>query len=139
MLGTGWQGELPPEDYARYLPDARERFSDQPPHYFPPHDGTFIPQQTYDQVLFQLGLVGAALFLVLVAARGAPAIAAGAALARRGDGRAGVPAGRLARVPRRRARRRGALRRRAADRAIFWLTLGVVGRGAALAGSRHRA
>ena len=47
-----------PTEYARYLPDARERFSDQPPHYFPTDDGTFVPQQTYDQVLYELGLVG---------------------------------------------------------------------------------
>ena len=55
MIGTGWEGELPPDDYAQYLPDARERFSDQPPHYFPPATGTLIPQQTWDQVLFELG------------------------------------------------------------------------------------
>ena len=67
VLGTGWEGELPPSDYAEYLPDARERYSDQPPHYFPQEDETFIPQQTYDQVLYQLGLVGAALFLVACA------------------------------------------------------------------------
>ncbi len=65
MLGTGWHGELPPAEYAEYLPDARARFPDQPPRYFPPADGTFIPQQTYDQVLFQLGLVGAALLLAI--------------------------------------------------------------------------
>ena len=44
MLGTGWEGELPPSDYAQYVPAARERFPDQPPHYFPPEDGTLIPQ-----------------------------------------------------------------------------------------------
>lgn len=65
VLGTGWQGELPPEDFARYLPAARDRFSDQPTHYFPDADGTLIPQQTYDQVLFELGLVGAFVFLVV--------------------------------------------------------------------------
>jgi len=63
LLGTGWQGELPPDEFARYLPDAHERFSDQPPSYFPKSDGTLIPQQTYDQVLFELGLVGATAFL----------------------------------------------------------------------------
>ncbi len=67
LLGTGWRGELPPEEYARYLPDARERFSDQPPHYFPSEDGTFVPQQTYDQMLYELGIVGFALLLVLLA------------------------------------------------------------------------
>ena len=65
VLGTGWHGLLPPDEFAQYLPDARERVPDQPPHYFPPEDEGFIPQQAYDQVLFELGLVGAALFLVL--------------------------------------------------------------------------
>ena len=65
LLGTGWHGELPSATYTRYLPDARDRFADQPPHYFPLEDGTFVPQQTYDQVLYQLGLIGAALLLVL--------------------------------------------------------------------------
>ena len=65
VLGTGWEGELPPSDYAGYLPAARARFSDQPAHYFPREDETFIPQQTFDQVLFELGLVGAAGFLAL--------------------------------------------------------------------------
>jgi hypothetical protein len=65
VLGTGWHGELPPEEYAAYLPDARRTFPNEPPHYFPSPSGTFIPQQTYDQVLYELGLVGAALFLVL--------------------------------------------------------------------------
>jgi hypothetical protein len=65
VLGTGWYGELPPEEYAQYVPDARRAFPDEPAHYFPSPTGTFLPQQTYDQVLFELGLVGAALFLVL--------------------------------------------------------------------------
>ena len=65
VLGTGWHGELPPSEYSEYLPAARDRFPDQPPHYFPQQDGTLIPQQTYDQLLFELGLVGLAVFLVL--------------------------------------------------------------------------
>jgi hypothetical protein len=51
--------------YARYVPDARRRFPDQPPLYFPSPPASFIPQQTYDQVLYELGIVGAALFLAL--------------------------------------------------------------------------
>lgn len=65
VFGTGWHGLLPPDEFVEYLPDARDRFPDQPPHYFPPEDEGFIPQQTYDQILFELGLVGAAVFLVL--------------------------------------------------------------------------
>ena len=64
ILGTGWHGELPPEEYARFIHDARARFPDQPATYFPSADDVFIPQQTYDQVLYELGIVGALLFLV---------------------------------------------------------------------------
>jgi len=79
VLGTGWYGELPPEEYAQYLPDAHARFPDQPANYFPPADGTYIPQQAYDQVLYLLGVVGGALLLVL----GIAALAAGVRAARR--------------------------------------------------------
>ncbi len=65
LLGTGWYGELPPSEFARYLPDARRRFPDQPRPYFPPADRPFIPQQAYDEVLYELGLVGAALLVAL--------------------------------------------------------------------------
>ena len=64
VLGTGWHGQLPAEEYVRYLPDARERFPDLPARYFPDETG-LIPQQTYDQVLYSLGIVGALLFLAL--------------------------------------------------------------------------
>jgi hypothetical protein len=82
VLGTGWYPELPPEEYVQYLPDARERFSDQPPRYFPQPDRTFIPQQTYDQVLYELGLVGAALLLLLAIAAIRSALAVGRGWAR---------------------------------------------------------
>jgi hypothetical protein len=65
VIGTGWHGELPPEEFARFIDDARARFPDQPATYFPSADDDFIPQQTYDQVLYELGIVGALLFLVL--------------------------------------------------------------------------
>ena len=65
IVGTGWYPELPPKDYARFLPAARRRFSDQPAHYFPPRDGKFIPQMAYDQILYELGLLGAVVFLAL--------------------------------------------------------------------------
>ena len=64
LEGTGWYGLLPPREYVRFIDDARARFPDQPASYFPSMDG-FIPQQTYDQVLYELGIVGALLFLVL--------------------------------------------------------------------------
>ena len=64
ILGTGWHGQLPPEEYVHFLDDARRHFPDEPAIYFPSREG-FIPQQTYDQVLYELGIVGAVLFLVL--------------------------------------------------------------------------
>jgi hypothetical protein len=121
LLGTGWHGLLPPEEFARYVPDARERFPDQPFHYFPPTDEGFIPQQTYDQILFELGLVGAGLFALLAAV----AVARSALAARRRPGARGyVPAAWL-----------GALAGALAGAALFggspltamlWLTLGLV-------------
>lgn len=70
VLGTGWYGDLPPDTFARYLPDARRRFNDQPPRYFPPADGDFIPQQTFDQVLYELGIAGGVALLTLLVALG---------------------------------------------------------------------
>jgi hypothetical protein len=66
IFGAGWHGNLPASEYARYLPDARRRFSDQPSRYFPPRVGEFIPQQAYDQVLYELGLVGGVLFAAVL-------------------------------------------------------------------------
>jgi hypothetical protein len=68
LVGTGWYGELPPRVFVEYLPDARRRFSDQPPRYFPRTDTNFVPQQAWDQVLYELGAVGAALFVALFVA-----------------------------------------------------------------------
>jgi hypothetical protein len=70
ILGTGWYGDLPPAAYARYLPDARRRFSDQPPRYFPKPDGEFIPQQTFDEVLYELGIAGGIAMLGLLVGLG---------------------------------------------------------------------
>lgn len=70
LLGTGWFPDLPPREYVAYLPAARRRFSSQPANYFPPVDGTFIPQQTYDQVLYELGVIGAVAFLALLVSVG---------------------------------------------------------------------
>lgn len=121
VVGTGWHGLLPPEEFARYLPDARRRFDDQPPHYFPPEQGELIPQQAYDQILYELGLVGAVLFLALAAL--AASYAAGAARSRAPDA-AYVPGAWLGGIA-------GALAGAAffggsPVTALFWLTLGLV-------------
>jgi hypothetical protein len=66
-LGTGWYPDLPPKEFARFLPDAHHRYPLQPADLFPPANGTFIPQMTYDQVLYELGAFGALLFLLMIA------------------------------------------------------------------------
>ena len=75
VLGTGWYPLLPPKEFVGYLPAARKRFSDQPANYFPPPDHLFVPQQTWDQVPSQLGIVGAVAFLALLAGIGRSAVA----------------------------------------------------------------
>ena len=81
VLGVGWYPDLPPKEFERYLPAARSRFSDQPPRYFPPTTRDMPPQQTFDEVAAELGVVGLGAFLGLLvtvgrAARRAPLPAA---------------------------------------------------------------
>jgi hypothetical protein len=93
FLGTGWYGELPPREFTAYLPAARARFSDQPAGYFPPADKPFIPQQTWDQILYELGILGALTMLALLTSLSRAALHA----ARRGVGvAASIPAAWLA-------------------------------------------
>jgi hypothetical protein len=68
IAGTGWYGLLPPKEFARFVPAARRAFPDNPARYFPPVDRPYIPQQAFDQVLFELGVIGEALFLLLLGA-----------------------------------------------------------------------
>ena len=128
VLGVGWHGNLPSSEYARYLPDARRRFSDQPARYFPPADGEFIPQQVYDQVLYELGVAGGALLALLVVALG---VASARAVAAATDRAAYLPAVWTA----------GTLGAIAGEglfggtplAAVFWLTVGLVPAVAAIA------
>jgi hypothetical protein len=126
ILGTGWYGELPPAEYARFIPDAKRAFPDQPPSYFPGADEDFIPQQTYDQILFQLGLLGAVLFLVVAALAVRTAVHVGLRWPRGGPSEtaAYLPAAWLAAMA-------GALAGEAlfggiAIATFFWLVLGIV-------------
>ena len=122
VLGTGWHGELPADDYARYLPDARARFPDQPEQYFRDLEGTFIPQQTYDQILLELGVVGGLLFLLIAFL--AVRHALGVGLRAPPLEYALVPAGWLAGLAG--ALAGAALFGGSPVASLFWLTLGVV-------------
>jgi hypothetical protein len=126
IVGTGWYGELPPKEWARFLPDAKRKFPDQPPNYFPGRHSQFTPQQTYDQVLFELGIVGAALFLLLGALSIRTAVRVGLRWPRGGSDEAAayLPAGLTASVA-------GAIGGEALFggipiSTIFWLTIGLV-------------
>lgn len=66
VLGTGWYELLPPKEFDKYLAAAHRRYRDQPANYFPPASSPLIPQQTFDQVPSQLGVIGAAAFLALL-------------------------------------------------------------------------
>lgn len=126
VVGTGWYGNLPAEEFARFVPDARARFPDQPARYFPPNEnGEYVPQQTYDEILFELGAVGALLFIVLGAATIRTVIAVGRSWPRGDlDGAAAyLPAAWV-------AAQVGGLAGAALfgglpQTALFWLTLGV--------------
>ena len=136
VLGTGWWGELPPAEYARYLPDARARFPDQPPRYFPQAQNSFIPQQAYDQVLYELGLVGIAVF----GAVAVPAVGTAVRPARRWAGPADdelagyLPAGWVAALAGTLAG--SALFGGTPIAALFWVTLGLVGAIASIGAER---
>jgi hypothetical protein len=70
VLGVGWYPNLPPKEFERYLPAAHKRFSDQPPRYFPPTTRSLPPQQAFDEVAAELGVVGLAAFLALLVSVG---------------------------------------------------------------------
>jgi O-Antigen ligase len=136
VFGTGWYPELPPKEWARYLPDAQRHFSDQPAHFFPPANGNFIPQQTYDQVLYELGIVGALIFLVLLVVMARDALRSAREWPR------GSPDPQMAYVPTMwAASLLGVLAGIALFggtpvAALYWLTLGVVAALAAAGGRR---
>jgi hypothetical protein len=126
LLGTGWYGNLPPSEWVRFRGDALRRFPEQPPHYFPGPTDDYIPQQTYDQVLTELGIVGGVLFLVL----GVVVVQAAVGVARRWP--RGAPDEALAYLP---VAWTAALAGSIAGTALygglpltalFWLTLGFV-------------
>jgi hypothetical protein len=126
VVGTGWYGELPPKEWARFLPAAKRRFPDQPPNYFPKPTQDLTPQQTYDQVLYELGIVGALLFLALGALTVRTATRVGRRWPRGGPDEAAayLPAGWTASLA-------GAIAGAALFggipmTAIFWLTIGLV-------------
>lgn len=67
VVGAGWQGSGEYSLLSGYLPDAHERFPDVPDEAFPRPGFTFGVQNAWIQSLADLGLIGFALFAVLLA------------------------------------------------------------------------
>lgn len=67
VLGAGWQAGYDEETYGPVLPAAHRRFPSQPPRAFPAPSHSWGIQSAYVEVLAELGLVGAALFVAWIA------------------------------------------------------------------------
>jgi O-antigen ligase len=68
VAGAGWQASgKEPEVYGRYLADARREFPEAPPLAFPSPARPYGIQNAYVQALADLGAIGLALFLALLA------------------------------------------------------------------------
>jgi O-antigen ligase len=67
VTGAGWQSGLDEATYGPVLPAARKRFPSQPAEAFPSPAHPWGIQSAYVEVLAELGLVGAALFVAWVA------------------------------------------------------------------------
>jgi hypothetical protein len=71
LLGTGWQSIREPQVYEPYLDDAHARYPDQPEQAFPapsPPARQYGIDNAYVQSLAELGTVGTATFIALLAA-----------------------------------------------------------------------
>ena len=68
VVGVGWQGSAQPEAFEPQLAEARARFPDTAPLAFPAREHPYGVQNTYLQALADLGLVGFALLVAVLAA-----------------------------------------------------------------------
>jgi O-antigen ligase len=90
LIGVGWQESEAHRSYAPYLADARKRFPNVAPLYFPSPQHPWGIQTAYLQVAAEMGIVGLAALLalalaalrlgVLAALRAPPALAVAAGL-----------------------------------------------------------
>jgi O-antigen ligase len=88
VLGAGWQASFEEDVYGPYLDDARARYPGEPDLVFPSSEHPWGVQNAYVQALADLGVVGLAALLAVVAAglwvggraalRRPPPVAAGA-------------------------------------------------------------
>jgi hypothetical protein len=88
VLGIGWSGATEPANFEPQLPATHARFPDQPPLAFPARAHPWPIDNAYVQALAELGVIGAALFALFLAA---PLVSA-ARTASAADPRAAVPA-----------------------------------------------
>jgi hypothetical protein len=67
VVGAGWQSGFDEETYGPVLPAARHRFPSQPPRAYPAPSHSWGIQSAYVEVLAELGIAGAALFVAWIA------------------------------------------------------------------------
>ena len=67
VAGAGWQSTSEEETYGPYLADARRRYPDARPEMFPSPEHPWGVQNAYVQAAAELGVVGLASFLALLA------------------------------------------------------------------------
>jgi O-antigen ligase len=67
VLGAGWQATSEEETYGPYLPDARRRYPEARPEMFPSPQHPWGVQNAYIQAAAELGVVGLASLLALLA------------------------------------------------------------------------
>ena len=68
IAGAGWEASGEPSRYMRYVPAARKRYPNEPDLAFPAPNRSYGVQNFYVQTLADLGVVGGALLLALLAA-----------------------------------------------------------------------
>lgn len=66
LLGAGWQSGYDEEAYGPYLGAAKKKFPSQPPLAFPSPAHPWGIQNAYVEALAELGIVGFALFAVMI-------------------------------------------------------------------------
>jgi O-antigen ligase len=80
VAGAGWEASNDPATFMPYVPAAKRKYPDEPPLAFPAPDRAYGVQNLYVQFLADLGLVGLALLVAVIACAVVVALRARAAI-----------------------------------------------------------
>jgi O-antigen ligase len=80
VTGAGWEASNDPATFMPYVPAAKRKYPDEPPLAFPAPDRAYGVQNLYVQFLADLGLVGLALLVAVIACAAVVALRARAAI-----------------------------------------------------------